>query len=250
MNHNKMDRTQFLYNIAENLEIERVRLGLSQSEFAKSIDLSLSSYKRLISGETQKMDIYTGYLIYRVLGKRICELGCLSEPVFEVSNRLRELSPSQLNFVKAIVEFEADFRLNTPVTDPPENYITVLCPTGDMHDGMIWDSCNLEKHQFHGVRQAHGDSIKCGIKVNSNHLHPVYQKSDIIMVGVAPIRDGDIGIFVNKKNRRAYLRKFRQGYPCKLEPINEFGEAFEVDSEDKEEMDNWIKFGRVITKLR
>ncbi len=81
-------------------------------------------------------------------------------------------------------------------------------------------------------------------------MHPVYNLGDILLISKQAIRDGDTGVFVNRENGCAYIRKFHQASPCILAPVNEYGETFLVDSYNKEQMDKWIKFGTVITKMR
>ncbi|MBQ0059090.1 MAG: DNA-binding protein, partial [Lachnospiraceae bacterium] len=101
-----------------------------------------------------------------------------------------------------------------------------------------------------GYRRKYGNEITCGIRVTSNHLHPVYLKNDILLISKRPIRDGDTGIFLNTETGCVYLRKFYQTSPCRLEPINGYGETFYVDSDSQEDMGKWIKFGYVLTKMR
>ena len=95
-----------------------------------------------------------------------------------------------------------------------------------MTDGMIFDSYNVEKLDVSNYRKAFGDALHIGIRITSNHLHPVYNKGDILLISRNPIRDGDTGIFINAQNKRAYIRKLHQKTPCELTPINNYGETF------------------------
>ena len=61
-----MNHTEMADNISTNLEIERSRLGLTQAQFAEKLEMSLSSYKRIINCETTKLDVYTAYLVYKI----------------------------------------------------------------------------------------------------------------------------------------------------------------------------------------
>lgn len=117
-------------------------------------------------------------------------------------------------------------------------------------DGMILDSYNVEKLDVSNYRKAFGDALHIGIRITSNHLHPVYNKGDILLISRNPIRDGDTGIFINAQNKRAYIRKLHQKNPCELTPINNYGETFYVDSDNVDDMSKWIKFGHVLCKVR
>ena len=56
-----LTREQLSRNLGTNLERERFKLGYSQQDMAKALDMSLSSYKRLANGDTGKVDVYTVY---------------------------------------------------------------------------------------------------------------------------------------------------------------------------------------------
>ena len=128
---------------------------------------------------------------------------------------------------------------------------SAMLPVGmNMADGMIFDSYNVEKLDVSNYRKAFGDALHIGIRVTSNHMHPVYNKGDILLISRNPIRDGDTGIFINAQTKRAYIRKFHQTNPCELTPLNNYGETFYVDSDNVDDMSKWIKFGYVLCKVR
>ncbi|MCQ2498668.1 MAG: DNA-binding protein [Lachnospiraceae bacterium] len=242
-----MTRYEINSNFADNLEKERVRIGLSQKEMATKLELSLSAYKRIITLTTTKIDLYTIYKLYVLTGKSIYELMGVKNAQLDILRKLTELSNSQISFIDSVVDFEKDFKKHN---DDADDYVSVYIPTGNMEDGMIYDSTNVEKVNVSEYKSKFGNIINCGIKITSNHLHPVYNLGDILLISRRPARDGDTGVFINKENGCAYIRKFHQTNPCSLEPLNNYGETFYVDSMDKPGMDNWIKFGVVIAKMR
>lgn len=242
-----MTRFEINSNFAQNLEKERDALGLSQKDFACKLGLSLSSYKRIISLTTLKIDLFTLYKLYSLTGKTIYELMGVSDSYINLSKKILDLSPQQIAFIESVVDFEQDFMLKN---ENAEDYISVYVPVGNMEDGMVYDSSNIEKVNIGEYKSRYGNKINCGIKITSNHLHPVYNLGDILLVSKRPIRDGDTGVFINKENGCVYIRKFHQTDPCCLEPLNNYGEPFYVNSKDKAGMDNWIKFGVVVAKLR
>lgn len=248
-----MDRIDIANNISTNIERERIRLGMTQSQFAKALDMSLSSYKRIVNGETSRIDIYTAYLIYRLTGRFACEIAGFDDDVIALVKKIKKLSPYQRNYMNAMIDAELAFSMNSEKVwqqASKEDLISVLIPTGNMADGMILDSCNVEKFDVSEYRKAFGNAIHLGIRITSNHLHPVYNKDDILLISRGPIRDGDTGIFINTRSKCAYIRKFKQTNPCELLPINNYGETFFVDSDDINDMSQWIKFGYVLCKVR
>lgn len=68
-----LTREQLSRNLGTNLERERFKLGYSQQDMAKALDMSLSSYKRLANGDTGKVDVYTVYKLSQLTGKMFYE---------------------------------------------------------------------------------------------------------------------------------------------------------------------------------
>lgn len=245
-----MNREELCQNFAKTVEIERINLGLTQEEMAKSLDLSLSGYKKIIRGETSHIDAYLCMKLFNMTGKMFFEQIRMDTPdSMAFLPRLRDLSKSQLSFIGGIIEFEAEFSLLKD-KDERDDYVTVLQLTGDMYDGMFYDSVSTTKVNVAKYRARYGDKIHCGIEVSSNHLHPVYYQGDILLICQEPPRNGDNAVFINKKTGRAYLRKYLQTDPVQLIPINGYGSIFTVDRHNDVDMDEWIKFGYVIAKMR
>ena len=53
----------------------------TQAEMAKKLELSLSGYKKMISGETTKIDTYTAFLMYDLYGKWLFEMIRMTSPL-------------------------------------------------------------------------------------------------------------------------------------------------------------------------
>ena len=245
-----MTREEMMDNLGNNLEKERIALHFSQSQMAEALDMSLSSYKRIISGETNRIDFYTIYLMYKLTNKFSYELCGIPIPELETCNALQRLSPSQQRFINGVIDFEKEFSQDLNDNESADDYVTMIIPSGDMQDGMIYDSCSLEKINVSTYQKRYNGIIDCAIKITTNHLHPVYYLNDILLISRQPIRDGDTGVFINKATGLAYIRRFRQTNPCRLEPICHYGTPFLIDSNNAAEMSHWIKFGYVVTKIR
>lgn len=245
-----MRRQELVERFVEYMERERSNLDWTQEQMAKELELSLSGYKKIVAGETTRIDAFMIYKMHEITGKWFFIQGIDKDSEFlQILKQLQELSVSQLRFISSIVDFEHQFLMS----DPPgnkEDYVSLLIPTGNLEDGMIWDSVNVEKINIAPYRKRFGDEISCAIQITSNHICPVYNLGDILLISKTPPRDGDTGIFINKEHGRAYIRQYRQTNPCALLPLTSFGEAFYVDIYDTEEICKWIKFGRVLAKIR
>lgn len=242
-----MNRQEIARNFITSMERERVRRGYTQPQMAERLGLSASGYKKIIAGETSKIDLYAAYQVYRLSGKFILELCGESSAELEAFQGYRSLTSSQKAFVNYIIHFEQNFHENNTAV---EEYISVFVPTGVVEDGMIWDSANVIKVNAAPYVHKFSRELHCGIMVTSNHLQPVYQMGDILLVSKRPPRNGDTGIFINRDEGRAYLRRFRQTNTIRLEPLNEYGVVIELSDRDMSDKGSWLTLGCVLTKMR
>lgn len=233
-------------------EQERVKAGLTQQEMADKLEMSLSGYKKMICGETSRINLYTANLLHKLTGKWIFEMIKEEEgETHEIAKKLRLLSDSQIRFVKEVVELEAAFAKNLEDFEKDtDDYISVLIPTGNMEDGMVYDSCNITRVNAEPYRKLFGSDLDCGLQITSIHMAPAYNTGDILLLSRRPIRDGDTGVFLDRETSRIYIRKFKQTSPCCLEPITDYGKPITFDPCSEKEMRRWLRLGRVLTKMR
>lgn len=248
----KLDEMKFYENLALSMEKERVAMGLTQEEMAEAIDVSYSAYKKIARRETYKVTAYSLYKLHNLTGKFGKELTGYGNENEEMLAGFRVLTKSQKDFVKSIIDFELNFVQSMPKDVNPDDYIPVLELTGDMEDGMIYDSTNIKMvYAKDSIERFKPHVINSGIEVTSNHLHPVYNMGDIILICKERIGNGDVGVFINKNTSRAYLRKYTEkNNQIELRPICDYGEPFIIDAQNPENINQWIKYGKVLSKLR
>ena len=143
-----MNRLEIANNISTNIERERIKLGMSQAQFAKALDMSLSTYKRIANGESSRIDIYTAYLIYKLTGRFSCELTGFNDDVINLVKRIKKLSKNQRILIDSIIDTELALSAYKDESSHTEDLISVLIPTGNMTDGMILDSYNVLMFQI------------------------------------------------------------------------------------------------------
>lgn len=244
-----MTRQEIINTFILSIERERTSLGLTQAKMAQKLDMSASGYKKMIAGETTKVDLYIAYQMHELTGKWLFEPCCDDSLQTQIISRLNSLNDSQLRFIKEIADIELAF-LEKRDKEDIKDYVNLLTLTGSHEDGMIWDSYNIEKINIASYRKRFGDELHCALKINNNSLHPVYQAGDILLVSQTSPRDGDTGIFINRETGRTYLRRMRYSDCCHLEPLNNLGATFTINRRDKTDLDKWIEFGRVLSKMR
>jgi transcriptional regulator with XRE-family HTH domain len=237
------DRNELLEKLGITIERERILLNYSQVEMARALDISLSSYKRIINGERLKIEIYTVYRLQLLTGKFMEELCQLTSPIIECLPLLRRLSERQLRFIHSVLEFEISSVDSLADDSYSDDFVTMIVPTGNMHDGMIYDSCGLKKVNIAAYRPRFGKMIDCALMITSSHLQPAYQQDDILLICRGPIRDGDTGLFFDNETGRIYLRKYFQTEPDRIDPLTGYGQPIYLNN-------RWTKVGFVITKMR
>lgn len=246
-----MTRAELYKNFANNIEIERDRLRLTQQKMADALGISLSKYKILITNPYEaNIDIYLAHKIQRLTGKSTRELCNDTIPELQMLKFFRELPKHRQEAIKYIIELEHELPRDEMAGADEADYTTCYVPMGNMEDGMVLDSRDFITINVAEYKKNCCEKIDCAVKITSNHLHPVYVKGDILLIRKRAPRDGDIGIFVLKETRQIFIREFKQTNPCELRPINGLGDIFYVDSNNPKDMDRWIKFGTVITTMR
>jgi len=246
-----MTRTQLYENFSKNIELERMRLNLTQQKMADALQISLSKYKILITNPYEaNIDIYLAHRVQKLTGKTVRELCGDDLPELEMIRYFRELPKHRQEAIRYIIEIEHEISPARNLGANEEDCVTCFVPTGNMVDGMVLDSRDFITVNIAEYKKNSLERIDCAVKITSNHLHPVYMKGDILLISKRAPRDGDIGIFILKDTRQIYIREFKQTHPCELRPINSYGEILYVDGDSKEDMDKWIKFGTVITVMR
>lgn len=246
-----MTRTQLYENFAKNIEIERVRLKLTQQKMADTLQISLSKYKILITNPYEaNIDIYLAHQIQKLTGKTVRELCGDELPELEMIKYFRQLPKHRQEAIRYMIEIEHKLPHDGHSEGNDEDCVSCYVPTGNMQDGMTLDSRDFITVNIAEYKKNSNERVDCAVKITSNHLHPVYMKEDILLISKRAPRDGDIGIFIKKDNRQIFIREFKQTNPCELRPINGYGETIYVDSNKKEDMDKWIKFGTVLTTMR
>lgn len=187
--YNFMTQQKILLNFIDNIEKERVRLNLTQAQMAQKLDMSVSNYKKLIAGQYRRPNLFLAQRLYELTGKLLFEFFDFDSPKLNAISKFMKLSDTQCSFIEGIIDFELAFSVTEE--ENTDDYLTVLIPTGNCEDGMIWDSANVRKVNIAPYRKRYGSQINAGIEVTSNHLTPVYHMGDILLISRRPPRDGD-----------------------------------------------------------
>ena len=182
-----MTNIEITQNFIENLEKAREELGWTQAQMAEKLQMSLSSYKYMISGKSAKIPIYVAYLVYQTTGKFFFELCGDIVPEMSLLMDYRQLSKERQQAIRTSIAMERAIAAQSPeaiaqAKDTPEELLPLYTILGNMEDGMYYDTSNVEYFNVAPYRAFYGDEITCGVRVTTNHLHPAYHAGDILLV--------------------------------------------------------------------
>lgn len=239
-----LSREECRKNFAENCERIRAEKKLSQKEMAEILGMSLSSYRKILDSSVQTISAYTLYALCIYSGVPMSALfGDATEQIYML-HRFEFMTKQQKRFIKAIVDFEYNFYTQDPKNE--RNEITLMTPTGELHDGFDYDTCTYEKISIGQDYRRYEDRILCAVKLPSNFYSPAYVKGDILlMANDRLIRENEVGIFLC--DGKAYLRRMVYDEGMVLAPVGDIGTPIRLSDGD---LKKWTKFGYVLKKLR
>ena len=128
-----MTKNVLLDCFVQNLEKERLNLGMTQAEFASKLEISVSTYKNIISRRTDKIDIMIAMQIYKLTGHFLYELFGNDNPEMECLKKFRLLNNRQKAYISGKIDFELEMMSHE---QDSENMLDVLVLTGTWK--MVW----------------------------------------------------------------------------------------------------------------
>lgn len=240
---NDMHRLDIGKAFIENLEYERTVRGWTQAEMAKKLELSVSGYRKMISGQTGSIALYTAYKAACIFGIPILTLCGSRDYKDEVVQKLYNAPNNVLQRVEYYLDYTkklSDYQIKQSHEENGLRELDVITLQGFMHDGMWMASRSICKKL---VPNRYGDRMIQGVKVTENTFLPMYAKGEVLVVEEAPARCGDVVILIHLKTMRIYLRKLVYNKEYEMHPINGRGEIIKITKDNREE---WFDYGHVI----
>lgn len=105
-NSRTMTKLQATELFGLNAERTRINHNVSQEKFAESIDMSLSMYKRLITGQRQVDAAYALLRLCALYNVHIYELFELDDEVYQVARMFSKLDDEQKEHIKYMMQRE------------------------------------------------------------------------------------------------------------------------------------------------
>ena len=226
------------------LERERTLRGWTQWEMAEKLEMSVPGYRKMVSGLTDSISLYTAYRASVVLNIPIPVLCGSKEYKDQLLKKIYNTPLSICNRIEYYLDYEEKFRNEQKKAGVGSKIIDVITLTGYMEDGMLLDSSSIEKME---IKNDYGGRVTRGFRITENSLLPTYCKGDILLVEENSPRNGDIAVIVNMRSRKIYIRKIVISDKFELIPVNNRGNVITVEQKDRPE---WFDYGRIVTCLR
>lgn len=239
MNKKSNEILYYKNNIVDTLNRMMYSKEWTIKQLSEKAELPYESVKKLIGGKINNPTIYTLIKLSKALD---CGLDFLLEPKETSDLHPSKLSKRTFTLLVELANFE--MHLANYNNLHKTQCITTLVPTGNIYDGMIFDSFYTDSVDISAYQQEFGDIIMCGVKIIGKNLQPTYLNNDILLIAKDryPV-DNENGIFI--VGQRAYIRKYISEYPMELAPVNNVGNSLIIT-----DINDVHFFGRILTVIR
>lgn len=200
---------------------------LTLNALSAKADLSEDTLRSIIYGKSQDIKLST---IIKIADVFQCSIDDLIGRQFytkeerTIITQMRHLSERSKQSVQFILDFEEKTSLSS--SSNGKDIIKVFLPTGNMKDGMFYDSSATENLDISEYPNALKENIAFALKIVSNHFEPIYYPNDILLFSRKHLPEyGDITFYIDN-DQKIYIRKYTERG---LEPINNFGETIPLD---------------------
>lgn len=238
-----MNKQELTDIFVTRIEEERIKRNWKQHEIAQKIDMSVSGYRKMISGKTDTVSLYTAYKASVLFDIPMVSL-CTGSVRMGLINKIQTMPESVCNRIDYYLECESKILNSYQELDVQSKYVDVLIPTGFMRDGMQVNSYTVDKIL---IKDIYDEEIHKGLLVSENSYVPAYAKGDVLLINETMARNGDIVLLLYAPTRRFYIRKLviRDDY-FECRPVSGRGDNFIITQEERKQ---WIDVGHVVAVL-
>lgn len=205
-------------------------------------DRSGVPYETLKKLANAKIDNPSLQSVIKVAQAFDCTLDSLFVAESDLAHKLLSLPARSREFVEAIADLE--LAMTTRERKPEACMVPVIIPTGNMSDGMIYDSLCTEYLDASPYLTRFGTHLMCALKITDNSFFPTYMDGDLLLIARDRLpRYGSICIFLH--DNQLFIRKFVPGTPARLDSVNNRERSVYI-----EDPESWMLFGSVLTVVR
>lgn len=242
----RMHKLELKDAFIDTLERERTLRGWTQWEMADKLEMSVPGYRKMVSGMTDSISLYTAYRASVILNVPIPVLFGSQDFKDQLYDKLYHMPISTCRRVDYYLEHDEKLRLSQNISGNDGRTIDVVSLSGYMKDGMDFASGVIEQIRIPG---SFSKKIVRGFRVTENSLLPVYARGDILLLDEDMARSGDTAVVLHMNTRKLYVRKIivKERNCYELHPINGRGNIITIHQSERKE---WFDYGRIITVWR
>lgn len=175
------EKLDFMSAFRRNLYMYADDEDITLSDIAEASDLSLSTVKTVVYGNSKNVNLSTAVNLAKGLGVSLDELvgaDTIPELSRESLRMCREMPENDLMLVRWFIRCLHDLNNRT---EPNKRYITVMLPEKD-NDGNYKLVSRFEKVEITGLEEPLRSKVYIGFKMFSDYYMPYYFPNDILLI--------------------------------------------------------------------
>lgn len=241
-----MHRLEMKDIFIETIERERTLRGWTQWEMADKLEMSVTGYRKMASGMTDSIALYTAYRASVVLNIPLPVLLGSQDFKDQLYNKIYHTPLSTCRRVDYYLEHDERMRLSQNPKGEAGRLVDVMTMSGYVKDGMDFSSGFVEQIR---IPNSFSSQIKRGFRITEDSFLPVYASGDILLLDEDTARSGDTAVIAHMNTRKIYVRKIiaKDNHSYEMHPVNGRGSVITVKPSERRE---WFAYGRIVTVLR
>ncbi|MGN0152813.1 MAG: helix-turn-helix domain-containing protein [Lachnospiraceae bacterium] len=216
---------------------------LTLNSLALEADLSEDTLRSIIYGKSQDIKLSTMIKIADVLNCSLDDLverSGYSSQEQNMINRICHLPQRSRNIIEFVLELEERSSLSKSTSG--KDIIPVFIPTGNLRDGMFYDSSSLETLDISEYPQSLKNNTDFGIRIKSFNYEPIYYPNDILLISHRHLPEYNDTVLYIDNSGKIYIRIYSiHG----LVPVNDFGKIIPI-----KEKNNYKALGIVLRVVK
>lgn len=137
-----MTKKELVTNFVLSMEHYRLENNWTQAQMAEKLELSASGYKKIISGETKRIDMLVAYNLHVLTGQLLSELCGDDSPELSIHQKIRKLTKEQRDHLEHMIDSELAVHTEA---EPEGGYMTLYVPTENITDKIMGIRLILKK---------------------------------------------------------------------------------------------------------
>ena len=137
-----MTKKELVSNFVLSMEQYRLENEWTQAQMAEKLELSVSGYKKIISGETKRIDMQVAYNLHMLTGQLLSELCGVDSPELSIHQKIRKLTKEQRDHLEHMIDSQLAVQAKV---EPEDGCVTLYVPTANITEKIMGIRLILKK---------------------------------------------------------------------------------------------------------